>query len=332
MPRIWLNHWFSTAYCIIELMREGLPDAHFLGTNRRLESPIRLVCDQWEAEPEVEGAEYVRWCLEYCEKNHVDVFVPRRGAIDIAGARADFEARGTRVMLEDAPIMEVMGSKDRAYALFEERRIGIVPQYAVVTDVSGFEAAYANLSSRYERVCFKFVRDVGGKSYRLIDNGIDPYAALYRKQGTRISLEAALAALGSRESFPPLMLMPYLPGDEVSVDCLMTQDGLIALPRVKDPTRVERVRFDEEILFFCRDLYSKIPLEQPCNIQFKYLDGVPYILEVNTRMSGGIQMACRATGANIPAVAAGRLLGRRLPWHVDRKERAVSHIEMPVVL
>ena len=30
------------------------------------------------------------------------------------------------------------------------------------------------------------------------------------------------------------------------------------------------------------------------------LDRIPYFLEVNTRMSGGIQMACYASGVNIP--------------------------------
>ena len=33
MARIWLNHWFSTAYCIIHMMRENNPDFTFIGSN-----------------------------------------------------------------------------------------------------------------------------------------------------------------------------------------------------------------------------------------------------------------------------------------------------------
>ena len=33
MIRLWMNHWFSTAYNIIGLMREGNPDLHVIGTN-----------------------------------------------------------------------------------------------------------------------------------------------------------------------------------------------------------------------------------------------------------------------------------------------------------
>ena len=73
-------------------------------------------------------------------------------------------------------------------------------------------------------------------------------------------------------------------------------------------------------------------MECPCNIQFKYLDGVPYFLEVNTRMSGGVQMACLASGVNIPDLAVNKLLGIDKDWEVCMEEKYVSHVELPVVL
>ncbi len=94
-----------------------------------------------------------------------------------------------------------------------------------------------------------------------------------------MSLEAALDALSERETFSPVMVMPFLPDDEVSVDCLMTPNGLIAIPRIKDATRIEKIRYNEEILSTCRLFFEKFPLEQPCNVQFKYLNGIPYLLK-----------------------------------------------------
>ena len=176
------------------------------------------------------------------------------------------------------------------------------------------------------------MHDEGGKSYRLIDNTRKGYAALFKKQNTRMTYDAIEEALSERVTFAPLMVMPNLSGNEVSVDCLMTAKGLIMLPRVKDPTRIERLSFDEDILAKTREIYDAVRLECPCNIQFKYLDGMPYFLEVNTRMSGGVQMACLASGVNIPDLAVNKLLGIDKDWEVCTEEKYVSHVELPVVL
>lgn len=65
-------------------------------------------------------------------------------------------------------------------------------------------------------------------------------------------------------------------------------------------------------------------LECPCNIQFKYLDDIPYFLEINTRMSGGIQMSCLASGVNIPNLAINKLLGRKKDWNNNKEGKCIS--------
>lgn len=155
---------------------------------------------------------------------------------------------------------------------------------------------------------------------------------MFKKQTTRISFDAAVEALSEKGVLSPIMIMPFLPDEEISVDCLKTSRGLIAIPRIKDSTRIERVCYDSEILKTCEDFYTQIPLECPCNIQFKYLDRIPYLLEVNTRMSGGVQMACAASNVNIPALAVGKLLGIDMPWTNKKEEKRVTHVEVPVVL
>ena len=332
MRRIWLNHWFSTAYNIIRLIRDSDPGYTVIGTNENMESPIKAVCDEWYREPKLKGREYADFCLDFCREHGVDVFMPRREMAAVSKEMDRFEAIGVRVMAEKYPYVELFGRKDLAYAAFREKGIGYVPDFFIVTDTEKFIEAYNALSERYGNVCFKFVRDEGGKSYRLIDNRKRGYASLFKKQTTRISLEDALEALKEKEPFSPVMVMPFLPGDEVSVDCLMTGSGLIAIPRVKDATRIEKVRYDDGILDTCVRFFEAFPLEMPCNIQFKYLDGIPYMLEVNTRMSGGVQMSCAAAGVNIPGIAVAKLLGIEKEWKIDRTERSVTHVEIPVVL
>ena len=332
MARIWMNHWFSTAYNIIDLIRKGLPDVEVIGSNEHPYSPIMNVCDEWYREPVLRGEQYVSFCLDFCREHAIDLFMPRREMVAISQYKDRFAALGVRVMVDDYWFVSILNQKHKAYEFFKQHEIGAVPEHRIATNAGQFREAVEELSKKYKWVCFKFVHDEGGKSYRLIDNARKGYAALFKKQTTRMTFEAALAALSEKESFPPLMVMPFLPDEEISVDCLNTSRGLIAIPRIKDATRIEQVRYDEDILKTCEAFYRQMPLECPCNIQFKYLEGIPYLLEVNTRMSGGVQMACAASGVNLPAIAVGKLLGREMPWTDRRVEKRVTHVEVPVVL
>lgn len=332
MARIWLNHWFSTAYHIIGLIREANPDFTIIGSNENSLSPIMTVCDEWYREPVLKGRAYVDFCLDFCREHRVDVFMPRRGMTDISRCKDLFAAQGVRVMADDYAWVSLLGDKAAAYDFFRARGIGSVPDYALVTNAQGFAEAYRSLKERYGWVCFKFVHDEGGKSYRLIDDSRRGYTALFKKLTTRMTFDDAFAALSERESFAPLMVMPYLPGEEISVDCLRTPQGLLAVPRIKDYSRIERIRYDADILATCERLLGEIPLECPCNIQFKYLEETPYLLEVNTRMSGGTHLSCVGAGVNIPDIAVNKLLGVERPWTLERCERSVTHIEQPVVL
>ena len=317
MARIWMNHWFSTAYNIVNLIRQENPGCTIIGTNEREYATYRAVCDEWYTEPSLDSGSYVQFCLDFCKTHDIDIFMPRRRFLAISEQITAFEALGVRVMVDAYERILPLNRKSEAYALLSDCASLHIPDYRVVTTAAQFETAYAELSEKWERVCFKFEKDEGGKSFRLIDNTPKGYHALFKKQSaTRMSYDAALEALSEVENFPPVIVMPYLPDEEISADCLNTAQGLIIIPRIKNPTRTEKVAFPEDVLEMCRTFHKRCPLEMPFNIQFKYLNGVPYFLEVNTRMSGGVQMACAAAGVNIPDLAVNKLCGIEKPWTI----------------
>ncbi len=331
MTRLWFNHWFSTAYNVILMIRQENPDFQIIVSNERELTPLKAVCDEWYQEPVLPDEEYAEYCLQFCLEHHIDVFLPRRGMVPVSRRKADFEARGIRVMCDRYEMVSILSRKDAAYEFLRENGISTVPECRVVRTVPEFQEAYSDLKKRYREVCIKFVRDEGGKSFRLIDNTRKGYGALFKKQNTRMTLDAVLEALSEREVFAPLMVMPFLSGKEISVDCLQTAKGPVMIPRIKGSGRIEQLTFDPEILEKTREIFDLVRLEQPCNIQFKYLDGRPWFLEINTRMSGGIQMACAAAKVNIPDLAVSRLLGVEKDWTMDTTERYVTHAEVPVV-
>lgn len=332
MTRIWFNHWFSTAYNIMNMIKKAIPDTCIIGTNEKEYSVLSVMCEEWYQEPVLKSEEYVKYCLDFCKEHAIDIFLPRREMIAISKNKMLFEDLGVKVMVDDYEIVSILNQKDQAYRYLLAKGIRTIPDYYVVTVINDFERAYMNLKRKYREVCFKFVHDEGGKSFRVIDNRRKGYAELFRKQNTRMTYDMVMEALSEKEVFSPIMIMPYLSGEEISVDCLQTAQGLIMLPRIKDATRIERLCFDEDILKITKEVYDSVNLQWPCNIQFKYLDGVPYFLEVNTRMSGGVQMACVAANVNIPAIAVNKLLGKEIDWEICREERRISHIELPIII
>ena len=332
MIRIWFNHWFSTAYNIINLIKSEVGDFIIIGSNEHSQSPIRKVCDEWYQEPVLKGDEYVSYCLEFCKVHNIDVFLPRREMIQISKRKELFTQLGVKVLVDDYQYVSLFNDKAKTYEALSPTDIVNIPDFYVVNSSDMFFEAYQTLSRKYRWVCYKFVHDEGGKSFRLIDNSKKGYTSLFKKQTTRISYDDCITALDERKQFASIMVMPFLPDEEVSVDCLNTKSGLIAIPRVKDYSRIERIFYDQTIIEACKRILSLYPLEYPCNIQFKYLNGTPYFLEVNTRMSGGVQMACSAAEVNIPGIAVKKLLGIENEWKINQRECSVTHVEIPIVL
>lgn len=332
MIKVWLNHWFSTAYCIVRLLKKGNPDVYVVGSHKDQHSSIEIVCDEWHREPDMTGDEYVAFCLEFCIKHSIDAFIPRRELVSISRHRSDFEAIGTKVMVDNYELMSSLNDKADAYKMLASLDVGHIPEYRVADSTKSFIDAYEELSNSFEQICVKFATDVGGKSFRLIDNSIDSFKALFKKSSTRISYSDYLHALEGHVSFPKLMLMPYLPDEEVSIDCLKTDIGTIAISRIKTNSRIERVEHSGLLIDECREILQKVPLENPCNIQYKYLDGKPYLLEINTRMSGGIHMSCAASGINIPLVALNELLMLDTTWRLVMRSHYVTQAEIPITI
>ena len=312
MIRIWFNHWFSTAYSIIQLIKKDESDFQIIGSNEREQAVYKKVCDEWHIEPVLKDEEYVSYCLDFCEKNRIDIFAPRRKLVAISRHKDQFERIGVKVLVDD----------------YE----GIVPEYCSVTTADEFLHAYESLKEKHSSVCFKFVNDEGGNSFRRIVDHENAFSELRWRQGSRITIRKAYSALSEVERFGPVIVMPYLPGEEISVDCLKTKDGIIAVPRYKGTSRAERIKYDPDIIRYCQDFYGKVNLEMPCNIQYKFSGEIPYILEVNTRMSGGVQMSYVGSGINIPNIAINKLLGRPKEWHCENRECIVSYAEIPMLM
>lgn len=333
--RVWFNHWFSTAYHLINLMRQGYDEAiTVVGSGSNAKAVYRQACDEWYPEQELPDEEYVTFCINFCREHDIDVFVPRRGMVVIAKNAAFFELLGTKLLLEkDGSMVALLDDKIQTYRFFAERMPDVIPNYRIVRSIAEFDQACFALQEEGTRLCYKLTVDEGAKSFRVLDDSIEDIGALYAKPGTKVTYHAARRILSHYDFQIPLMVMPYLPGADVSVDCMETEQGRLMIPRFK-VGRFSEVKPDPEVLRICQEIMDILHFDMPANIQFKMNGSKPYLLEINTRMSGGLQLSCLATGINVPAIALRKCMGLDMEWQYPKpwNTRGVVNLETPMIV
>ena len=333
MKRIWFNHWFSTAFHLIKMMREN-EDITVIGTNKNRVVAYSTVCDEFYSEPDNIGEEeYIDFCLEFCREKAIDIFVPRRNLLAIVRNSEKFENIGVKLFADkNATLVETLEDKGKTYQYFCSAFPRMIPPYRVVSSIEDFLVAYRQIENECDRVCYKLTKDEGARSFRVIDETIESPNALYEKPGAKITLRSALKVLGGYDFSVPVLLMPYLDGVEISVDCLAMKGENLIIPRFKTSKRYSEVKFPPDLINECNQITDFLHLSFPFNIQYKLHEGKRYLLEINTRMSGGLQLSWAATGINLPYLALKKLLGAETEVSFSRIERKVVHIETPIML
>lgn len=337
--RIWFNHWFSTAYHLINMIKADTNNEfHIIGTSTNSSAIYKMTCDEWYSEEkDISASDYIDFCVEFCKEHNVEIFVPRRFLEEIIANKNRFDAIGVRLFANtNAELVQMLDDKQSTYAYFKSTLPEIVPETRVAHSLDEFCLHYDELSQIATRVCYKLIEDEGARSFRVIDNSIESLNGLLTKPGMKVTLEAAKKVFSEYHFEIPVLLMPYLSGVEISVDCVATANGNLIIPRYKTSKRYSEIILSERIISMCDEIMNKLnangDMNMPMNIQFKMENDKPYLLEINPRMSGGLQLSCKAIGINLPHIAMNELLGKEIKWEYPRdyKPQKVAHIETPI--
>lgn len=306
--RVWINRTYATYAHLIPMLVDN-PDrrpVHVVATHRDPDSPVLGAASEAHAELEGAGDDYVDAALDFCVRHAIDVLWPTWQAQAIAARRGDFESHGVRVLTSPAEAIGLFEDKAAAYAA--AARLGVpVPEHHVATTAAEFETAYGTLvGNGHAEVCLKPVTGVGAAGFWIVSTEPPSLADLYAAPRRRMPLAQLRELVRQSETFAPLLVMPVLPGGEYSVDTL-SHDGKVArtVPRFKSPT-TRRVLLDAhpDLEWYTRLLVEEHALSYLTNTQFRIDEhGRPFLLEVNTRASGGLFQSCLAGGNLVwPAV------------------------------
>lgn len=336
MKHVYFNRWFSVSYHYRNMIRDN-PDGkpfRFYTTHPDLNHFSLVGSDHAEQEPVLHGTEYVDYAVDFCRRNEIDIFVPRLKMLDIAREIARFDEIGTKVMVcRDIALLENLMEKDRFYAALRDTGVVEIPQYYVAENAQQFRLAYESLLADGLRVCFKPTDSEGGMGFRIINNNRNALQELYGYVTLSIGYEQALQTLSSVEAFPRLMVMELLEGDEISIDCVADAGGglIVAIPRRKGAGRIYTIDNAQELQEIAARVAAHCRIPFAFNIQVKYNKGIPKLLEINPRMSGGLYIT-GLTGVNMPYLAVKALLGEPVEPPSPRYGLKISYIEQPILM
>lgn len=339
---IWFNRWFSTVSHYLELIRHNPDQQEFIifGTHPNPDTVYFNYCDVFSTEPDIAGEEYLQFCIDYCIQNHIHIFVPRKENVLISQHLDKFDEIGVKVLVcPDGDLMAMMDDKAAMYRSLESHEkegncIVPIPSYRIVNNVDSFKKVYAELSSDNMKLCIKPVVGEGASGFRIIDNNADTIPFVFSTASSqKISYETAYKVLQTQEQFPDLMVLEYLDGYEYSIDCLAGADGnlLVAIPRKKGNGRIREIEYNKELIEIAEKMAAHYKIPYVYNIQVKYKDGIPKLLEINPRMSGGMHISC-LSDINIPYYAIKLLLGFHVESLHPKFGVKATHIEQPVIL
>lgn len=315
-PRIWFNRTYATNYWVLKNFREQSTEIVLHITHKDPSSPILQAATIAGIEPDLSTAEeYVQWCLDYCEQNSITLFFPTHNQKHILKQKHLFTEMGVVLISPELDAINIFDDKAAAYRLAETLNVNTPPAWAEINNSDDLLDAYRVLSPiSPERVVIKPTTGVGASGFMSIYPKPFSLNGLLKEHSRATTFNTLLETyiLSENDSIEPLMLMPWLDDPEISVDCLTSPSGelLITVPRVKKGSRVTAIDYSyEEVLNQTRKLLAGQPLPYVCNVQWRWFEGKPMLLEVNTRPAGGLFTVLKATGRNLVWDAVQLALG-----------------------
>src|SRR5690606_9293637 len=293
--RIWLSSAGAASAQVMQLLRQNPDgvDVTVYASNVDPGAPALSVCDVPALEPRhVGNAEYAAFALDFCRTNEIDVLIPPRRLDALAGRAEDFAAIGTGLMCSPPAAIRTLTSKVRTYRAAAAAGLP-VPPWRVVSDAAGFRAAVDELSRTEDSLCVKPCGEYSAFGFRILDDRPPSLSSLLGAPRPVASTEAVARALERAaeqgDRIPELLVMPYLEGPEISVDCLSTPAGelLAGIPRSKNG-RFRTLLDDAVSLDIARRLVGHFGVAYLSNVQLRHLRGEPVLLEANPRPAAGV--------------------------------------------
>ena len=250
--------------------------------------------DSFIFEPE-KTDDYLAFCLEVCQQHQVDVFYPWRHFALLYPHKQQFSELGVKVIFPCTDQnFHIIDNKAAFYRHLLKKNLAInLPLFVSVNTKTELIAQYQALRPRTHKLCMKPSVSIYAAGFKVIHDepDYDPWKALvFGHDKFAIAYQQLIHVL-PEQFHKEMMLLDFLPGDEYSHDVLC-KDGEIIAGTIRQKhhahDKYQSLIQNPEIARMSALLVAEFKLSGFINIQYRDdKHGVPFVLEINPRISGG---------------------------------------------
>ena len=241
-----------------------------------------------------------RWqfVLQHAQQNGVKVLLTGRNGIDYEAHREVFAAAGIR-LLTGATSVAALETIDDKFAFMQQCHQHDIP----VADAWRFDnvAELEALLSEHghQPLCVKPVTGIFAQGFwrldseRATDEQYDSFEHLYFTEEKKINTAQFISAYANslmvHERPIPMLLMPYLSGQEYSIDVVCEYGEVLAAVTRYKTGKIQHIGYEQTVMDVVIPLIKAFGCDGIVSVQTKADDnGQHRVLEINSRPSGGI--------------------------------------------
>jgi predicted ATP-grasp superfamily ATP-dependent carboligase len=290
--KIWFNKNFSSiAFILAALQKNSAVTTLF----SHIQAVAHLhLADEFIYEPE-NAPDYLTFCLNTCQQYQVDVFYPWRHFALLYPHRDRFAELGVKVIFPCSDVVfNLLDNKALFYRHLAEKQIAVrMPLFATASSKEEFIAKYQLLRKSTDKLCMKPSVSIYAAGFKIIHDEphYDAWKALIHGKDQYEIAYSQLLTLLPDDFFKEMMLLDFLAGDEYSHDILCDAGKIIAgtiRQKYAAHEKYQSLIAYPEIAQMSELLVAEFNLSGLINIQYRDdKNGVPFLLEINPRISGG---------------------------------------------
>lgn len=290
----------DTPFNIIASHRHDRPEIFEFADNVYYE-PSKITVDSDEQAALEPVAPFIpRWqfVLEKAQQNNVKVLLTGRNGITYEAHREAFNAAGIR-LLTGATSVAALESIDDKFAFMQQCHQHNIP----VADAWRFDTV-AELEALltehgHQPLCVKPVTGIFAQGFwqldseKVADEQYDSFEHLYFTEEKRINTAQFISAYANSlmiHTRPiPMLLMPYLSGQEYSIDVVCEYGEILAAITRYKTGKIQHIGYEQSVMDVVIPLIKAFGCDGIVSVQTKADDnGQHRVLEINSRPSGGI--------------------------------------------
>lgn len=300
---VWFTKGFNNLYHAIKDLKSEIPDCKVLCSHTNSLFLGFHSADFNEKEPKFTNKKkFLEYCEQIINKYDIKLIFPHHKQEWFNEHKTFFDNLGV-VVATVAPLhgVNTINYKNKFYKKISSIKGINAPKFSVFNSYDEFSTLKKSEKFKNTHLCIKPSLGVYGSDF------YDLKKSLSKKKIEQI--------ISNNKN---MLLMEYLDGFEYSADCVAYYGKIIGfVVRKKIHQDLPQVIvFNESIIRQVELLTSHLKLNGMFNIQFKELNGEPYVLEINPRLAGRSYYATLA-GLNIPAIATKLFLNLEQPDNIQ---------------